>query len=129
MKKLSLIFTAAIIFYSCNNESATTADTTKDSVAAEPAAVKVDYPYTIDHPDYWEIGTTANTMIALNALKAFENGNIAESMQYFGDSVHVQFDGLDKTLSADSLKDNVYRYEKQHEKHGSKNARLGIRYF
>ncbi len=104
MKKLSLIFTAAIIFYSCNNESATTADATKDSVAAEPAAVKVNYPYTIDHPDYWEMGSTANTMVALNALKAFENGNVDESMQYFGDSVHIQFDGLDKTLSADSLK-------------------------
>ena len=43
-------------------------------------------------------------MIALSALKAYENGNVAESMKYFGDSIHFQFDAMDKTLSNDSAK-------------------------
>lgn len=104
MKKLILIFTAAIIFYSCNNESATTTDATKDSTSAEPAAAKMNYPYSIDHPDNWETGSTENTMAALSALKAYENGNIDECVKYFGDSVHLQFDGLDTKVSNDSLK-------------------------
>jgi hypothetical protein len=64
----------------------------------------MNYPYTIDHPDNWNMESTTNTMVALSALKAFENGNVAESMKYFGDSARVQLDGLDKTMSNDSLK-------------------------
>ena len=64
----------------------------------------MNYPYTIDHPDNWEIGSTDNTMAALTALKAYENGNVAECVKYFGDSVRLQFDGLDTKVSNDSLK-------------------------
>jgi hypothetical protein len=62
------------------------------------------YPYTIDHPDNWETGNPQNTMNVLTSLKAYENGNMDESVSYFGDSVHVQFDGLDKMISKDSLR-------------------------
>ena len=92
------------IAFSCNNQGTESKETAKDSAAtatAEPATLN--YPYTIDHPDYWEMGNNQNTMVALGALKAFENGNIPETMKFFGDSVHMQFDGLDKTLSADSV--------------------------
>lgn len=104
MKKLILIFTAAVIFYSCNNETETTTDATKDSTTAEPAAAKMNYPYTIDHPDNWDMGGNENTMAALSALKAYENGNIDECVKYFGDSVHLQFDNFDERVSNDSLK-------------------------
>lgn len=104
MKKMMWIAMTAIAMYSCSNESEKTTDVTKDSTAAEPAASTVSYPYTIEHPDYWETGSNENTKAALSALKAFENGNVDESMKYFGDSVQVQFDGLDKTMSNDSLK-------------------------
>ena len=107
MKKLFLIFTAASIFYSCNNESSTTSDVSKDSTSAEskePASATVNYPYTIEHPDFWERGSTDNTMAALSALKAYESGNIDECLKYFGDSIHLQFDGLDTKVSHDSLK-------------------------
>ena len=99
---------SAIAFASCNDAGTETKEamkdsTSKDSTTAAPAVV-MNYPYTIDHPDNWEMGSNANTMVALSALKAFENGNVAESMKYFGDSTHIQFDGLDKTMSNDSLK-------------------------
>ncbi len=70
----------------------------------------MNYPYTIDHPDYWNMGSSENTMVALSALKAYENGNIPEAMKYFGDSIHLQFDAWDKTLPADSRPGNVYKY-------------------
>ncbi len=43
-------------------------------------------------------------MIALSSLKAWEDGKMDESLKYFGDSVWLQFDGLDRKLSNDSLK-------------------------
>ena len=39
----------------------------------------------------------------MSALKAFENGDVPGSMKYFGDSIHLQFDALDKKLPADSM--------------------------
>lgn len=103
MKKLMIFFLTGIAFAACENSGTETKEAMKDSTAVTPAAA-MNYPYTIEHPDYWEMGSNENTMAALNALKAYENGNMDESMKYFGDSVQVQFDGLDKTMSNDSLK-------------------------
>jgi hypothetical protein len=95
MKRLFIAVTALALF-SCNNKEKTaTTETTTETPK---------YPYTIDHPDNWDIGSTANTMVALSALKAFEDGKIDESMAYFADSVRVLMDGLDKKMSKDSLK-------------------------
>ena len=103
MKKLRLLFFTAIAFVSCNNAGTETKEAAKDSTASTPAKV-MNYPYTIDHPDNWDMGNPENTMVALSALKAFSSGDVAGGMKYFGDSAQVQFDGLDKTMSNDSLK-------------------------
>ena len=108
MKKVSgpllLLLLAGALFTSCNNSGSTAAepsgDTTTNTIAAEP----INYPYTIDHPDYWEPGSQQNTLNALTSLKAWENNNMDECMKYFADSVHVQFDGFDQTVSNDSLR-------------------------
>ena len=97
MKKLFIAFLALALF-SCNNKEKT-ASTGEGNTTETPK-----YPYTIDHPDNWDIGSTANTMVALSALKAFEEGKLDESMTYFADSVRVMMDGLDKNMSKDSLK-------------------------
>lgn len=104
MKKLILFFVAALALSSCSNQGTASKETMKDSATVPASGTVMNYPYTIDHPDNWEMGSTANTMVALSALKAFEMGNVAESMKYFGDSIHLQFDGLDKTMSSDSVK-------------------------
>ncbi|MEO5893138.1 MAG: hypothetical protein ABIQ31_23005 [Ferruginibacter sp.] len=77
---------------------------TAEKKETSASAIAENYPYTIEHPDNWEVGSTANTLIALNSLKAWEEGNMDESLKYFGDSVRVQFDGMDKKMSNDSLK-------------------------
>jgi hypothetical protein len=103
MKRLILFLLTGIAF-SCNNEGTTTKDTTKDTTAStNTSTTTINYPYKIDHPDYWEMGSTSNTVTALNALKAFEAGNVGDAMKYFGDSIHLQFDALDKKLSKDSV--------------------------
>lgn len=102
MKKLILFFLVPIAI-SCNNEG-DSKDAKKDSAKANTPASAMNYPYTIDHPDNWEIGNNANTLAVLNSLKAWEDGKMEETMKYFADSVRVQFDGLDKKMSNDSLK-------------------------
>jgi hypothetical protein len=96
MKKLILIFLGGMIFTSCNNKGTSTNEAATDTTSSTVSSEKMSYPYTIDHPDNWKIGSTQNTMNALMALKAYENGNVDES--------RVQFDGLDKTMPNDSLK-------------------------
>ena len=105
MKKM-LFFLAGVLFIFGCNENKTPADVTTqtDSTKTETVATSVTYPYTIDHPDNWEIGSTANTMSALSALKGYEDNNINESLKYFGDSIRLNFDGLDTKVSNDSLK-------------------------
>lgn len=102
MTKLTLLFLVAIAC-SCNNETAPK-EGTKDSTVAVAPKPAGDYPYSIDHPDNWEIGSTANTMTALKALKAWEERKMDESATYFADSVKIEFDGLNKKMSNDSLK-------------------------
>ena len=103
MKKLIVVLLTVLVF-SCNNNSGTaTKDSTKDTMTTS-AAAPAKYAYSIEHPDNWEIGSTANVVIALNCLKAWEEGKMDESLKYFGDSIRVQFDGLDKVMSNDSLK-------------------------
>lgn len=108
MKKLSnqflLLATAGVIFISCKNGSSPTTEANKDSTASTSTAQKMDYPYTIEHPDNWEIGSQQNTFNALSALKAWETGNIDESLKFFADSAKVGFDGFDKKVSKDTLK-------------------------
>ena len=105
MKKLSMMMFTVMVFFSCNNGGTVTSEAAKDSTAVAPAtAVKMDYPYTIDHPDNWEIGSSANTVVAVSALKAYENGNIDACVKNFGDSIHLQFDELDTKVANDSLK-------------------------
>lgn len=102
MRKLTLFFLVAIVC-ACNNETASK-EATKDSATAATPKPAGDYPYSIDHPDNWEIGGTANTMTALKALKSWEERKMDESVTYFADSVKIEFDGLNKKMSNDSLK-------------------------
>jgi hypothetical protein len=103
MKKLTLLFLAAIAF-SCSNTDTASKDAIKDPTVTATSSTAMNYPYTIEHPDNWETGNSANTMIALKSLKAWEEGKMDEAAKYFGDSVWVQFDALDAKMSNDSLK-------------------------
>jgi PBP1b-binding outer membrane lipoprotein LpoB len=104
MKKIFIIFLGAVTLAACNNKSSTASEAKTDSTATTSPTEKVDYPYTIDHPDNWNIGSSANTLTALTALKTYEEGDVEKSVAQFGDSVHLQFDAFDSTLSNDSLK-------------------------
>lgn len=99
-----MLFLAGILFTACNNPNSSTNEAAKDTTANAATTQNMNYPYTIDHPDYWENGSQQNTLNALNALKAWENRNMDESLKYFADSIHIQFDGIDKIVPNDTLK-------------------------
>ena len=105
MKQLLFAAFAALLMIGC--KPATTSTTSTDSsTASAPAAdaVHYDYAYTIDHPDNWSPGNQQHVVTVLKALKAFENGDVAAAMTSFGDSVKIEFDNMEATLSNDSLK-------------------------
>ena len=97
MKKMILIL-SVVLLSSCNKKEESAKNDPSDS------SIKMDYPYKIKNPDNWAVGSSENTMVALKALKSWENGNLDETLTYFGDSVIVKFDALDKKMSNDSLK-------------------------
>ncbi|TXI32336.1 MAG: hypothetical protein E6Q58_04130 [Niabella sp.] len=104
MKPFILPLLVGVVFISCKNNTSSTVSKNDDSPTTASTTSKMDYPYTIEHPDNWETGSQQNTFNVLSALKAWENGNLDESLKYFADSVRVRFDKLDKMLSKDSLR-------------------------
>lgn len=103
MKKL-LAFLLPVVAISCNNSGSGSKGSNADSGAKSSSGSNMNYPYKIDKPDNWEIGSPNNTMIALSSLKAWEEGKMDESAKYFADTVGVYFDGPDMKLTNDSLK-------------------------
>jgi hypothetical protein len=62
-------------------------------------------PYTLDQPyQNWQTGNPQHAVTAMKALKAFETGDIASSVTYFGDSVELRMDNYYSKVSNDSLK-------------------------
>lgn len=98
MKKLLFSFALAAISASCGNKN-DQATAAGDNSANSGSG----YAYTIAHPDQWEWGDKNNIKIALNSLKAFENGNISAALKDYADTVLVQMDGFEGRLSKDSL--------------------------
>ncbi|HMX79265.1 MAG TPA: hypothetical protein PLG91_03085 [Ferruginibacter sp.] len=105
MKQLIFSACMAVFILSCNNSqdgSAAGSDTSKTTVKA--AAGELVYPYQLDNPyKDWQPGDQKHAVTAMNALKAFENGDIAASMASFGDSINIRFDNFYQKFSKDSL--------------------------
>lgn len=103
MKQIFFVAFAAFLLHGC--KPATTETTISDTaMKAAPPEENVEYAYKIDHPDNWETGSKQNTATVLKALKAFENGDIDACMQGFADTVRVEMNSFEGTMSNDSLK-------------------------
>ena len=93
MRKLFTVALMATIIFSCKN-------------AEEKKEVTTDvtYPYSLEKPDNWDIGSKENTLLVMNALKAFEENKVEDCLSYFADTVKWRADYMDQTLSKDSLR-------------------------
>ncbi len=94
-----MLIAATAILTSCSNDTGT--DSSKNESNTDTA--KMNYAYTIQHPDNWAWGKRSNTEMVLKGLKAYENGNIEEAVKDFADSVKLEFDGFEEKVSKDSL--------------------------
>lgn len=102
MKQKFLLFLAIGAIVSCNSGDKKTDEAqVKSSATEEP---KMNYAYTIEHPDYWEIGSRENTKTVLQSLKDFENGNVDAALTAFADSVEIRFSDMQGKFSKDSLR-------------------------
>jgi hypothetical protein len=101
MKQVLLLFIIAGIA-SCNSgDQSKTSDTQVKAAATEEP--KMDYAYTIEHPDNWVAGSKENTKMVLQSLKDFENGDIEKSLTAFADSVELRFNEMEGKFSKDSI--------------------------
>jgi hypothetical protein len=101
MKKVLLAGAIALSIASCTDKSGTSSATTASADTA--SSKKVELAYSKQQPVDWEWGSDENTQAAMNALKAYETGNVDESMKYFADSVTLQFENMDQRMSKDSV--------------------------
>jgi hypothetical protein len=100
MRKLLILSFIMYLGSSCTTPTEKPTEKTLSTDTAKPM-----YSYTIKKPDNWDMnGSSKNTEVAFNALKAFENHKIDESLTFFGDSVMWKADYMDAKLSKDSLK-------------------------
>jgi hypothetical protein len=99
MKKNRLLLIIPVLITACQQKAATD--------ATAPATPK--YPYTIKHPDYWDMDTShTNTMTALTALKSFEKLDTATMKKCFADSIDFKYDNGDfKGTNAQFMKTAV----------------------
>ncbi len=105
MKQLVFVFLLAFNLCACNSsDQSTTKEDQANGTKESNDTTSINYAYTIDHPDQWEIGTRHNTQMVLASLKNWEKGNMEATMKDFADSVEIHFDGLDVTLPKDSVK-------------------------
>ena len=49
------------------------------------------------------MGDPQNTLLVLNAYKAYETGNVDDALKYFADTVHIVADNFDRHLPKDSM--------------------------
>lgn len=103
MKQKLLLFFAVGVFIACNSDTKTGSGEVNVK-AASTEEPKMDYAYTIEHPDNWETGPKENTKMVLQALKDFETGNIEACLTAFADSVELRFDEMEGKFSKDSVK-------------------------
>jgi hypothetical protein len=116
MRQMILMICVAGLCTACNN-SATSKDDSKttDAKVANASDQKMDYAYTIEHPDQWEMGSKMHTQTVLASLKAFENGDMEAATKDFADTVQLLFDGFDAKVSRDSAKAILTQSRKQNK--------------
>ena len=104
MKQKFLLLLAIGAIAACNSSDKKTASNEAQVKSAATEEPKMDYAYTIEHPDYWEIGSRENTKTVLQSLKDFETGNVDASLTAFADSVELRFSDMQGKFSKDSLR-------------------------
>ena len=79
--KQSVLYFLVIIACSCNTAGTTPGGATKDSATATTATMN--YPYSIEHPDNWEVGNYSQYHDCIKILKSLGRGKNGRSAKIF----------------------------------------------
>ena len=100
MKQIFAFFCLAFALTACNNAET---KTTEPAATEAAAAADVTLPYTLSSPyKDWAIGSKENVAAAMAGLKAFVDKDYAALAASIGDSIQLDFDYYQATLSRDS---------------------------
>jgi hypothetical protein len=100
MKQFFAILCLGFALASCNNADNKTAEPAK---ADDKSTAEVKLAYELTEPyKGWEIGSTENVAVAMNALKAFTDNDFTALSNLMGDSISLDFDLFQAKLSRDS---------------------------
>jgi hypothetical protein len=100
MKQIFAFFCLAFALTACNNSET---KTTEPAATEAAAAADVTLPYTLSTPyKDWAIGSKENVAAAMAGLKAFVDKDYAALAAATGDSILLDFDYYQATLSRDS---------------------------
>lgn len=106
MKKLLFICSIAAMA-ACNDATTTDSKTDGTGTSTTDASTKKampEMPYKLSKPyKNWQPGDQQHALTVMNSLKAWEQGDMAKSMEAFGDSVQINFDNWVGKYSKDSL--------------------------
>ncbi len=99
MKSFFAILCLAVAFTSCNNAD----NKTSEAKTEDKSTTEVKLPFTLENPyQNWAIGSTENVAAAMNTLKAYIDNDNAAFVAGIGDSITLDFDMFQATLSRDS---------------------------
>ena len=100
MKQIFLMACLAFALAACNSETKNAGTADKP---AEVTGAKIEYPFTPPTPYRgWQIGSEQNTVVAMNALKAWTDKDFAKLGANIGDSLDITFDGFKAKMIRDS---------------------------
>jgi uncharacterized lipoprotein YehR (DUF1307 family) len=102
MKQFIVITCLAVALASCNNGETKKSGTDSTGTTTTTAS-EVTLPYKLDKPyKNWQIGSTENVAVVMNALKAFIDKDFTTLATLTGDSLEVTLDYFHQKMSRDS---------------------------
>jgi hypothetical protein len=102
MKQFIVIICLGVALAACNNADKDNKDSGLTKVEGVPIAeVKMPFPMDSAYRN-WQMNSSDNAVIAMNALKAFVDKDYTALAALTGDSLELYFDYLHETLSRDS---------------------------
>ena len=102
MKKILLFWLTAGLLVACTSKTSTTEATTADS-SGTAKKESLAYPYTPKYSINWQPGDEKYSVIALESLKKYTDGDVKGSMKDWADTIEIVLDKMQFKGTKDSV--------------------------
>lgn len=104
MKHAFLYLLIAGSLLSCNSSETKTGEEVKPGDTKVASVSTTDMAFEVKDWGDWQPGNMAHAKMVMQALKAFESGDIDATLKDFADSIELRFNGLEGKFTKDSVK-------------------------